>query len=94
VRVPARGGLHTIEGIDVKNLHRFGIRVRLGLAVFVFPLFLCSCSEKPAPVKHDAPPGLIGQNDPRWKGIPEEVSDGKGSYIKKIYRKPGKAQPQ
>jgi hypothetical protein len=83
------------KGIDVKNLLRFLLRARPGLAVIVFPVFVCSCSkERPAPVKHDAPPGVIGQKDPRWKGIPEEVSDGKGSYTKKIYHKPGKTQPR
>ena len=74
-------------------MHRFWRFARLGPVAVVFPLLVCSCDKEPPRKLGEPPPGAIGQNDPRWKGIPEEVGNEKGIFSKKIYRKPEKPQP-
>src|SRR5262249_48905798 len=81
------------QGEGVKRMHRFWNFARLGLPAILLPLCICSCSEEPPRKLGDPPPGAIGQNDPRWRGIPDEVGNEKGIFHKKIYRKPDKTQP-
>lgn len=69
----------------------FSIR-RFGCIAPLFVLFACSCSKQPDVSARlgGSPPGAIGQNDPRWKGIPEEYGDERGAiFSKKKYVKPG-----
>lgn len=75
-------------------MRQFWTRTRPGLMALLFPLLVCACSRELDPKDRlgtPAPPGVIGQNDPRWKGIPEESGDEKGGILsKKVYRKPDK----
>ena len=74
-------------------MHRFWVFARLGLLAVLFALAVCSCSkQEPRSGMGEPPPGNAGQNHPRFKGIPEEISDGHGGYNKKIWHKvtPGK----
>ena len=68
-------------------MQRFLTRVCLGAATVAVPLSMCSCRDEPERKLGDAPPGAIGMNDPRWKGVPEEVGNERGMMNKKIYRK-------
>jgi hypothetical protein len=73
-------------------MQRLWMSVRLVLLAMVFPLLVCSCGKEEPKKLGESPPGHIGQNDPRWKGIPEETGDARGIYSKKTWVKPNKTQ--
>ena len=73
-------------------MHRFCRHACLGLATVGVALFVGACSKETSRKDMGAPPpGAIGQNDPRWRGIPEETGDEKGIMTKKVFVKPNKA---
>ena len=69
-------------------MQRFWMRAGPALAAVVLPLLMASCSSKEPPRKlGETPPGTVGYEDPRFRGFPEEISDGKGRYTKKMFHK-------